>query len=92
VCGKYFSETLGTPFYRSKTDAKTIIIALKAVAEGLSIQSTARVFNVDADTVVYWLSQAGEHMEAISGYLIHDLHLTQVQVDELWSLLGKRDE
>jgi IS1 family transposase len=50
------------------------------------------VFDVSADTVQYWLSQAGEQMEAISGYLIHHLHLTQVQVDELWSLLGQRDE
>jgi len=91
-CGKYFTETLGTPFYRSKTPPKTIISALKALAEGLGIQATARVFDVDADTVQDWLSQAAEHMEAISRYLIHDLHLTQVQVDELWSLLGERDE
>jgi IS1 family transposase len=30
-------------------------------------------------------------MEAVSAYLIHDLELTQVQVDELWLLLGQRD-
>jgi hypothetical protein len=58
----------------------------------LSIQATARVLDVDADTVQDWLAQAAEHMEAISRYLIHDLHLSQVQVDELWSLLGERDE
>jgi IS1 family transposase len=85
-------ETLGTPFYGSKTGPDTIISALKALAEGLGIQATARVFDVDADTVQDWLSQAAEHMEAISRYLIHDLHLTQIQVDELWSLLGERDE
>ena len=91
-CGKYFTETLGTPFYRSKTQPKTIISALKALAEGLSIQATARVLDVDSDTVQDWLSQAAEHMEAISRYLIHELHLSQVQVDEMWSLLGERDE
>jgi len=58
------------------------ISALKALAEGLGIQ-TARVLDVDADTVQDWLSQAAEHMEAISRYLIHELHLNQVQVDEL---------
>ena len=91
-CGKYFTETLGTPFYGSKTSPKTIISALKALAEGLGIQATARVLDVDAETVQDWLSQAAEHMEAISRYLIHELHLSQVQVDELWSLLGERDE
>lgn len=30
-------------------------------------------------------------MESVSAYLIHDLELTQVQVDELWALLGRRD-
>jgi transposase-like protein len=92
VCGTYFLETLGTPFYRSKASPETIILALKSLAEGLCIQSTARVFDVDADTVQDWLAQAAKHMDAISRYLIHDLHLTQVQVDELWSLLGERDE
>lgn len=31
-------------------------------------------------------------METVSWYLLHELHLTQVQVDELWALMGKRQE
>ena len=85
-------ETLGTPFYGSKTSPKTIISALKALAEGLGIQATARVLDVDAETVQDWLSQAAEHMEAVSNYLMRELNLSQVRVDELWVLLGKRDE
>jgi transposase-like protein len=40
VCGKYFLETQGTPFYRSKTSPETIILALKALAEGLGSNCT----------------------------------------------------
>ena len=55
VCETYFIETQGTIFYRIKASLNTIISALKALAEGLSIQSTACVFDVDADTA-FWLS------------------------------------
>lgn len=91
VCGKCFMETSNTIFFGKQVAAETIWQALKALAEGLSIRATARVFEVDPNTIETWLGQAAEHMEAISHYLIHDLHLTQVQVDELWALLGRHD-
>lgn len=91
VCGKCFMETRNTIFFGKRVPAETIWRALKALAEGLDIRATARVFEVDPNTVETWLRQAAEHMEAVSDYLIHDLQLTQVQVDELWALLGKRD-
>lgn len=84
-------ETTHTIFFGERVSAETIWQALKALAEGLDIRATARVFEVDPNTVETWLRQAAEHMKAISHYLLHDLHLTQVQVDELWALLGKRD-
>lgn len=92
VCNTYFMETKGTVFYRCNTPSDIIWLALKALAEGLDIQATARVFEVEPDTVQDWLNQAAGHMEAVSRYLLHDLHLSQVQVDELWALLGLRQE
>ncbi len=84
-------ETTGTIFYGSRTSPETIWMALSAMAEGLSIRSTARVFGVDKDAVQHWLNQASEHMETVSRYLFHNLDLTQVQVDELWALMGRCD-
>jgi len=95
VCSTYFMETKGTIFYRNHTSTDTIDTvwqALKALAEGLDIQATARVFEVEPDTVQNWLEQAARHMETVSRYLLHDLQLSQVQVDELWALMGKREE
>jgi IS1 family transposase/transposase-like protein len=92
VCGKCFMETTHTIFFGKRVPAETIWQALKALAEGLDIRATARVFEVDPNTVGTWLRQAATHMEAVSHYLIHDLQLTQVQVDELWALLGRQDE
>jgi IS1 family transposase len=84
-------ETRNTIFYRKQAPAETIWQVLKALAEGLGIRATARVFDLDPKTVGQWLCQAAEHMEQVSHYLIHDLHLRQVQVDELWALLGRQD-
>ena len=92
VCGKHFMETTNTIFYGKKVAAETIWRVLKALAEGLNIRATARVFDLDPNTVERWLGQAAKHMEAVSAYLIHDLELSQVQVDELWALLGRRDD
>lgn len=90
VCHKTFLETVNTIFYRKQVPAEVIWQVLTCLAEGVGIRKTARIFGLDPNTVQEWLRQAAEHMEAVSHYLIHDLHLTQVQVDELWALLGKR--
>ena len=92
VCETYFMETQGTIFYGSKASPDKMIMALKIMSEGVGIRSTARILDLDANTVQDWLKQGAEHMDVISGYLIRELNLTQLQVDELWSLLGKRDE
>jgi IS1 family transposase/transposase-like protein len=88
VCGRTFLETINTIFYGKQVAAETIWQVLKALAEGLDIRATGRVFELDPNTVQSWLAQAGCHLEAVSHYLLHDLQLSQVQVDELWALLG----
>ena len=87
VCAVYFVETVGTIFYRSPLPPETLCKIVQGLGEGWDLHSIARVFEVDPDTVKACLIRASEHMDAVSHYLIHDLHLTQVQVDELWALV-----
>jgi hypothetical protein len=47
----------------------------------------ARIFQVDKDTVWNWLVSASAHAEAVLEYVIDELHLEQVQMDELYALL-----
>ena len=49
-CETRFSETQGTVFFG--TPQETVYRALKALAEGVSIRATARIFDVDVDTVL----------------------------------------
>jgi IS1 family transposase len=57
------------------------------LAEGLGIRAVARVFEVDPNTVLQWLVEAADHLTAFSQYFLHDVRVTQVQLDELYALL-----
>jgi len=53
----------------------------------LGIRGTTRVFEVDPNTVLQWLVEAADQLRAFSQHFLHDLHLTQVQLDELYAVL-----
>jgi len=87
-CHGYFLETHGTPFHGKQVDPDKLVWALAALAEGLGIRAVARVFEVDPNTVLGWLVDAAEHLEAFSRYGLQDVHVEQVQMDELFALLS----
>ena len=91
VCGHTFSETAGTVFFGLKTPTRTVCIALQELAEGLGIRAVARIHGVDPNTVLGWLRKAGPHCERLSEYLMQDLALSQVQLDELWTFVRKKE-
>jgi IS1 family transposase/transposase-like protein len=93
VCGKHFQETIGTIFYGSSVAAQDIMRAIAALCEGVNPRKVARIFEVDKDTVFSWLVEAASHSETVIGYMVHNLYLSQVQMDELYALLnGMRGE
>jgi hypothetical protein len=59
-----------------------------ALAEGLGIRAVARMFEVDPNTVLGWLVEAAEHLQAFSRHFLHDVHVDQIQMDELFALLS----
>jgi transposase-like protein len=87
VCERYFAETKGTLFYGKRYRPQDIEPALTALAEGLGIRAVGRVFKVEPDTVLDWLLDAGTHMEAFTDYLVRELAVAQVQLDELFGLI-----
>ena len=87
-CHGYFLETHGTPFHGKQVDPDKLVWAIAALAEGLGIRAVARVFEVDPNTILGWLVDAAEHLEAFSRYGLHDVHVEQVQMDELFALLS----
>jgi IS1 family transposase len=88
VCRRYFLETLGTLLHGKRTSVELIVRVIACLAEGLGIRGTARVFEVDPDTVLAWLVEAAEQLHAFSRHVLHDVHVRQVQLDELFALLS----
>ncbi len=65
-----------------------LVWAVGTLAEGLGIRAVARVFEVDPNTVLAWLVEVADHATAFSQYFLHDVRVTQVQLDELFALLS----
>jgi transposase-like protein len=89
VCDRTFSENYGTPFYGIKTERETVVQALKMVVERGSMRGAARAMSVDKDTICDWVRKASEHAEEFTEYMLHDLHMTAVELDELWTTVKK---
>jgi len=80
-------ETHGTIFYGKQAAVERIVRVLAGLAEGLGIHATARGFEVDANTVWSWRVEAAEQLRAFSASFLCDLHLEQLQRDELYAVL-----
>src|SRR5215468_10354380 len=88
ACKGYFQETHGTLFHGKRVAPDLLVWAVGALAEGLGIRAVARVFEVDPTTVLQWLVEAADQLTAFSQYFLHDVHVTQVQLDELFALFS----
>ena len=88
VCRSYFLETLGTIFHGKRVAPELIVQVIACLAEGLGIRGAARVFEVDPNTVLQWLVEAAEQLQAFSRHVLHDVRVRQVQLDELFALLS----
>jgi IS1 family transposase len=87
-CDGYFLETHGTLFHGKQAAVELIVHVLACLAEGLGIRATARVFEVDPNTVLRWLVEAAEQLQAFSRYFLCEVHVRQVQLDELYAVLS----
>ncbi len=92
TCGKTFTETKGTLFYRRRTPEDEIIDTLAHIAEGNRISSLVRTKGHKEDTIIDWIREAGKHAEAIEEVLLADHQLTRGQIDGLWAYVGNKGE
>jgi hypothetical protein len=56
---------------------------LTALAEGVDIAATERIFGHRHATITRWLTCAGEYSARQHRHWLHDLHLAHVQCDEI---------
>jgi IS1 family transposase len=82
----------GTAFHRAHLTNDAFVTLATSLAEGVGISSTARIQQVDKKTVLLVLARASEHATQIHRTLLHDLDVSECQLDELWSFVGKKEK
>jgi IS1 family transposase/transposase-like protein len=90
-CEGTFSARQGTAYFGVRAEEPNYTIAMRALAEGNALRGTGRIVEIDKDTVCDWLDRAGRHCRAVTTYLFDTLHITECQVDELWSFVRKKE-
>ena len=86
-CGRSFGPTTGTAMYRLQTPVAEVARALLVVLRRGSLRAAEEITGHKYETISRWLRQAAAHAEALTEALVHDLHLTEVEVDEFWSFV-----
>jgi hypothetical protein len=88
-CGQTFSADKGTCFetIRRPHDVVTEVLAL--LQERNSLRAVERLKQRSPNRILFWLALAAEHAARVSLHLSRNLHLSQVQIDELWTFVKK---
>ena len=71
ACGGSVVLSYGTAYYGLKADQAIFELAVRALAEGNALRATARIVQVDKETVCAWLDRAARHCRAVLLSLWH---------------------
>jgi hypothetical protein len=63
--------------------------AVAMLVERNSLRAICRIKHCKLQTLLHWLDLAGQQAAAVSKHFIRGLHLTQAQIDELWTFVKK---
>ena len=91
ACGQSVTVRYGTAYWDLNAEPAIFEMAIRALAEGNSLRSTARIVHIDKDTACDWLDRAAQHCRKVLLYLWRDLPVTECQLDELWSFVHTKE-
>lgn len=92
ACGSTVTLRYGTAYYGLEAEPVQFETALRALAEGNSLRATARIIEVDKDTVCAWLDRGARQCRAVILSLWRNLPVTECQLDELWGFIHTKQE
>lgn len=91
ACGKTYTEPheRETAAEQALAD-ETALLALRMICEGSSVRSAARITGLHHRTVTQIIIAAGERCEAVLASKIRNVPVTDVQADEIWGFVQKK--
>ena len=91
VCPGCVSARPGTASAGIRTDATTYVRGATALAEGMRIRATGRLWSVDKDTVNHWWPVLGAHGQHVLRSFLRHLPGRACQLDELWPCIAQQE-
>jgi transposase-like protein/IS1 family transposase len=91
ACGQSVTVRDGTAYWDLNAEPAIFEMAIRALAEGNSRRSTARIGQIDKDTACDWLDRAAQHCRKVLLDRWRDLPVTACQLDELWSFVHTQE-
>lgn len=90
TCNSVFVETKNTVFYNRKLTEDQIILICKLLVEKNGIRAIERITESHRDTITSVINDLALHAQEVTDYLIRNVGLDKVQIDEMWSFISKR--
>src|SRR5262249_48179749 len=92
ACGKTFSSTTGTPYYRLQHRRSTFDRVASLSVEGLNQSAIARVNRIGWNTVHRWLERAAACCRRFNNLKINRLSIVELQADEIRTIVGSKEQ
>jgi transposase-like protein/IS1 family transposase len=90
-CSKTFTEEHERPLDDMRLPLDRAVGILQLLLEGMSVRSVERVTGTHRDTILSLLVLAGERCQALMLAKIQNLSVKDVEVDEIWGYVGKKE-
>ena len=83
-CGRTFTQTKGTPFYRLRHQPEVVVQVVTLLAWGCPPQAIVAAFDLDERTVADWQQRAAAQCQQVHEHFVQPPRdLGEVQADEL---------
>src|SRR5215831_11605386 len=92
ACGKTFSSTTGTPYYRLQHRRATFDEVASLSVEGVNKSAIARIKGIAWNTVRRWLEKAAFWCRRFSDRKIRGLARVELQADEIKTIVGNKEQ
>ena len=91
-CGKTYTEETAKPLGSMTIPQDKAVLALQLLLEGSSVRSAERITGLHRDSILKLLVLAGKKCERIMATQVRNVKVQDVEVDELWSFIGKKEK
>ena len=87
-CGRTFSSTYGTPYYRLHKPRSLFDEVVHMCVHGIAIPTMARIKRMAWGTVARWLESAAAYAKRFNAQMLKGLVICELQADEIRTFVG----